>query len=249
MPIHNWTRVDPGIFHHFHHGWIYEIKQRLNRGLLPPERYAIIERITRSRGPDVLVLPNPLVTSLGVDEPRGAIAVAEVPPRVRFHATSEPARYAETANAIVIRHSGNHRVIAIVEIVSPGNKNSPRTFDAFVRRAGKALAAGVHLLIVDLLPPGSRDPQGIHRAIWAECDEEEEIAIPPDKPLTCASYIGGPTREGFVEPVAVGDTLPEMPLFLTPDVYVPVPLETTYTCAWDAVPAVWREVLTGQNGQ
>src|SRR5438876_6941035 len=35
MPVHNWTRVDAGIFHHFHHDWIAEFARVLNRGLLP----------------------------------------------------------------------------------------------------------------------------------------------------------------------------------------------------------------------
>ena len=44
--------------------------------------------------------------------------------------------------------------------------------------------------------------------------------------------------------MAVGDTLPEMPLFLTPEVYVPVPLEATYRAAWEGVPEFWRDVLS-----
>jgi hypothetical protein len=39
--------------------------------------------------------------------------------------------------------------------------------------------------------------------------------------------------------------LADMPLFLTPDVYVTVPLESTYQSAWEAVPEFWRNVLTG----
>ena len=35
MPIHDWTRVDAGIYHHFHHEWISSINHALNRGLLP----------------------------------------------------------------------------------------------------------------------------------------------------------------------------------------------------------------------
>src|ERR687884_439463 len=31
MPVHDWTRVDAGIFHHFHHAWIAEISSALNR--------------------------------------------------------------------------------------------------------------------------------------------------------------------------------------------------------------------------
>ncbi len=57
-------------------------------------------------------------------------------------------------------------------------------------------------------------------------------------------YVGGTSAEAFIELVAVGDTLPEMPLFLTPDVYVSVPLEATYQSAWEGMPAYWRDVLT-----
>jgi hypothetical protein len=56
--------------------------------------------------------------------------------------------------------------------------------------------------------------------------------------------IGGAGAEAFIEPVAVGDALPEMPLFLTPQTYVPVPLEATYQSAWEGMPAYWRNVLT-----
>ena len=45
MPIHDWTRVDAGIFHHFHHGWIEDLSRALNRGLLPPDHYALAEQI------------------------------------------------------------------------------------------------------------------------------------------------------------------------------------------------------------
>ncbi|WP_169978197.1 hypothetical protein [Tautonia rosea] len=64
-----------------------------------------------------------------------------------------------------------------------------------------------------------------------------------DEPLTCVSYIGGLIGEVFLEPVAVGRPLPEMPLFLSDAIYVPVPLEVTYARAWDAVPAVWRNAI------
>ena len=40
MPIHDWTRVDAGIFHHFHVTWIPEIARALNAGLLPDGYYA-----------------------------------------------------------------------------------------------------------------------------------------------------------------------------------------------------------------
>ena len=59
MPIHDWTRVDPGTFHDFHHIWITAIQHTLNRGLLPPEYYALAEQIAGGFGPDVLTLQRP----------------------------------------------------------------------------------------------------------------------------------------------------------------------------------------------
>src|SRR5262249_28291976 len=140
------------------------------------------------------------------------------PPRVRFHARTELDLYAHKAKAVVIRHRSRHQVIAMVEVVSPGNKSSRGVFALFVRKAEQALLSGIHLLIADLFPPTARDPQGIHREIWGE-GREGDFALPEDKTLTCVSYVGYPGFEVFLEPVAVDDALPAMPLFLTPEIY------------------------------
>ena len=41
----------------------------------------------------------------------------------------------------------------------------------------------------------------------------------------------------------------DLPLFLTPEAHVRVPLEATYRTAFDAVPRRWREVLEERRGQ
>jgi hypothetical protein len=63
------------------------------------------------------------------------------------------------------------------------------------------------------------------------------------KPLTLVAYDAGPPKTAYVEPVAVGDILKDMPLFLAPGWYVSVPLEATYQSAWRGVPRRFREVL------
>jgi hypothetical protein len=55
---------------------------------------------------------------------------------------------------------------------------------------------GVHLLVIDLFPPGKRDPEGIHKAIWDQF-EEQDIETTPNKPLTLASYDAGPTPAAY----------------------------------------------------
>jgi hypothetical protein len=155
---------------------------------------------------------------------------------------AEEEEYARKARAIAIRHSSGDRVVALIEIVSPGNKSNRHGLRSFVEKALEFLDAGIHLLILDLFPPGPRDPQGIHAAIWSEI-RAEDFTLPPDKPLTLAAYSAGIPKTAYVEPVAVGDVLPEMPVFLEPDIYIPLPLEPSYTAAIAAVPARWRSVL------
>jgi hypothetical protein len=243
MPVHDWTRVDAGIFHHFHHDWISEIARVLNRGLLPPDHYALAEQIAGGLGPDVLTLQGPTNGAPKGEDTRGGVALATTPPKVYFHDRTEIDIYAAKAKVVAIRHTSNHRVVAVVEIVSPGNKNNRHGLRSFVEKALELLRGGIHLLIVDLFPPGPRDPQGIHKLIWDEFSDNE-FTLPPGRPLTLASYIGGPIPETFVEPAAVGAPLPEAPLFLTPHEYIQVPLDMTYQSAWEAVPSYWRNVLT-----
>lgn len=244
MPIHDWTRVDAGISHDFHQTWMPEIKRALNQGRLPPDYYALVEQVAGGRWPDVLTLQGPAPTKPQTPDPTGGVLLAEAPPQVQFRLKAEGDLYAAKASSVVIRHVSGHHVVAVLEVVSPGNKQSRHEFEQLVGKAIEMLRAGVHLLIVDLFPPGSRDPEGIHKAIWDEF-LDHDFALPKEKPLTLASYAAGAFPEAFVEPVAVGGKLPEMPLFLSPDVYVPVPLESTYQAAWETMPAYWREVLEG----
>ncbi len=247
MPIHDWSRVSAGTFHHFHASWIIEIGNALNAGLLPPGYYALAEQITGEVSPDVLTLQS--LESNGQktpEEPRGAIAVADAPPKVRFTATAEIDAYVQKQNSLVIHHSSGDRIIAFVEILSPGNKSSRPAFRAFLDKATAALMHGYHLLLIDLHPPTARDPQGIHGALWAEILDDSYRA-PPDKTLTLAAYSAGLVKKAYVEPVAVGDVLPDMALFLEPEFYIPVPLELTYLAAWRGVPQRWRTVLEAKS--
>ena len=44
MPVHDWSRVEAGIFQDFHNAWIAELRSTLNEGLLPPDYYALTEQ-------------------------------------------------------------------------------------------------------------------------------------------------------------------------------------------------------------
>lgn len=97
-------------------------------------------------------------------------------------------------------------------------------------------------LLADLFAPGPHDPAGIHGAVWERIDGS---ATPPpaNEPLTLASYVGGPLPEAYVEHLALGSTLIDMPLFLSSERYVNVPLESTYDTGFRGMPAYWRDIL------
>jgi hypothetical protein len=111
---------------------------------------------------------------------------------------------------------------------------------AFVAKAADLLEKQIHLLIVDVLPPGRRDPD--HAEIWQEV-AGEEYALPPGKPLTLVAYESALTLRAYVEHVALNEELKDMPLFLEPGLDVAVPLEKTYQAAFVELPARWRRVL------
>jgi hypothetical protein len=238
MPIHDWTRVRSNRFHDFHQTWTIAIRNSLNDGLLPPGYFAMVEQRVGGPEPDVITLE--LNPSTGLAPAPGGLAVDVLPPKAKFVVRSESAAYAKKANRITIRHPDGD-VVAILEIVSPGNKDSRHAIQAFARMT-ELLHAGVHLLVVDLFPPSRRDPQGIHKVIWDRLSDEP-FTLPSDKPLTLAAYAAGTEMVAYVEPVGVGDVLPDMPIFLTADRYVPCPLEATYQTAWEQFPAPLKKPL------
>jgi hypothetical protein len=104
------------------------------------------------------------------------------------------------------------------------------------------LREGFHLLVVDLFPPTRHDPDGVHGLIW-EYLTAESWPLTLGLPLTLASYCAKTPITAYVEPTCVGGILPDMPLFLTPEHYINVPLENTYMAAWRGVPERWRRVI------
>jgi hypothetical protein len=213
MPVHDWSRVQAGTFHDFHSGWIIHLKEKMNGGLLPGGYYALSEQHVGRRIDDVLALHAPEASASPV-----------------LHRT------------LTIRSVEGHRIVALVEILSPGNKDRAASIEEFVEKVDSALKAGIHVLVIDLFGPSRFDSQGIHGAIWAEFDSAI-YDLPEREPLTLASYEAGVMPEAYVEHLALGDPLPDIPLFLDIGTYINVPLEPTYQTAFRGMPAIYRTLL------
>ncbi len=246
MPVHDWTLVEAGIFHDFHNVWIAELRTALNSGLLPEDYYALAEQHAGRFIADVLTLhasrPNgePPVAASGP-----GLALAEAPPKVRRKLTGAET-YRQKRRTLAIRHVSGHRLVALIEIASPANKDRLESVELFAAKTLDALDFGVNVLLGDILPPSRHDPRGLHAVIWNNF-EEGPYDLPADEPLTLAAYTAGAPVEAYVEHLAIGDKLPDMPLFLSPGRYILTPLEATYQNAYRGVPAFWREVVEGRR--
>jgi hypothetical protein len=177
MPLHDWTRVPPGLFHDFHQSWSIRITDALNAGCLPKGVAALVEPRIGPRESDVLAIERK--TGLGMDAAREGGVLTLERPVTRIVRQSSKEIYAGRANRIVVRHHLG-RIIVVIEIVSPGNKDSRAALRDLTKPMIEFLRGGIHVLVIDLFPPAPRDPSGIHKAIWDEI-EEEPFVFPSDK--------------------------------------------------------------------
>ncbi len=198
---------EAGLFHDFHMTWIGLIRIALNEGVLPEGYYALAEQHTGRTIPDILALhasPGPLAPPLPLPPATGGTVPAEAPPRLRRRHVIEEA-VLERRRSLAIRHISGHRLVALLEIVSPANKDHARHVEDFAAKAADALASGVHLLLVDLFPPGPHDPYGMHGAVCQRLEQSDEpYDVPAEAPLTVASFAAGPRVEVYLEYLAVG---------------------------------------------
>jgi hypothetical protein len=244
MPLHDWTKVYAGLFHDFHQGWSIEIRNALNRGQLPDGYHALVEQKMSAKEADVLT-----IDTRGGDSSQSSPSFGTLllePPKTQIVRKSSQEHYADKANRIVIRYKLG-RTVAVIEIVSPGNKDSKQAFKEFVETSQEFIKAGVHLLVIDLFPPTKRYPQGVHQAIWDEFEEEDtEFNFPNETSRILASYNSGRRKEAYVEPLALNASLPDMPLFLTGQQYINVSLERCYVASWSVMPKVLQDyVISG----
>lgn len=153
-----------GIFHDFHHAWVEEVKRALNGGLLPDQYYAMAEQHVAGFGPDVVTIEfasaDDSQESCPLSFGNGGTQML-TPPKCEITDETDMEFYRRRQNRVVIRHVGGDRVVSMVEVVSAGNKSTRHAMRSFVEKAAELLDRGIHLLLLDLHPPGPRDPNGI----------------------------------------------------------------------------------------
>jgi hypothetical protein len=179
--------------------------------------------------------PMMIVNALGPKLPQRYIAepLAHLGSSIEIDAATDLGDLDEYAVRVYDTLRGR-RLVAAVEIVSPANKDRPEHRRAFVAKCVAMLQERVCVAIVDLVTTRSTN-------LYAELMDFIDQADPSlgDNPsplyaVACRSSRGGetPLLETWAQPLAIGQPLPTLPLWLAPDFAVPLELEPSYeeTC-------------------
>jgi hypothetical protein len=167
------------------------------------------------------------------DELRGAQTHMAVAPAPTWASEADVAEFDEYE--VQVYDDARHTLVAAIEIVSPGNKDRPEARAAFAGKVAALLRRGVCMSIVDVvterrfnLYTDALDLIGLVDPTLAE-----------PKPGIYAATIrkrSGATRKAIVDtwffPLAVGQPLPSIPLWLDDKNYRTIDLEASYaeTC-------------------
>lgn len=213
-----------------HSGWLSEIAARLNEHL--PPGFVALDRIRIDGGVelDVAALEGndggrPLDSGSGGTATLPAVYTP--PPALGVCSF----RFPDVAEVRVFADEYSRTLVAAIELVSPRNKDRPAARDFFVGKCLDYLAAGVSVLVVDVVT----DRQAVlHNEIARRLAAPPDVELANEPQLYATSY--RPTIRGkqtqiefWVNRVGIGDALPTMPLRIIGNYFVPVELEMTYT--------------------
>jgi len=136
----------------------------------------------------------------------------------------EPAEYeVRICNAALGR-----KLVAVVEIVSPSNKDRPGSRRAFVAKCAALLQSGVSVAIVDIC--GTPDFNIYSELLaWVGRSDPTMADNPPLYAVACrACKARRKTRlENWAHVLAVGKPLPAIPIWLSDDLWVTLDLEAS----------------------
>jgi hypothetical protein len=141
-----------------------------------------------------------------------------------------PAAFPDTFEVRVFHTTAGLTLVAVIELVSPGNKDRPAERRAFVAKCASYLAQGVSLIVVDIV---TNRHANLHNELMRLMESAPELDFPDDVTLYAVAY--RPVRRADKEEIdvwrrrlAVGAPLPTLPLRLTGDLFVAVDFEAAY---------------------
>jgi Protein of unknown function (DUF4058) len=122
------------------------------------------------------------------------------------------------------------QLVAAIEIVSPANKDRPEHRNVFVAKCAALLQKGVAVRIVDLVTARHSNLYTDLLTLIGHSDPSLG-AHPPDLYAASCRWIKKGKRtllETWSHTLTLGQPLPTLPLWLSEDLVIPLPLEESY---------------------
>lgn len=213
----------------FHGAWAEAMALNLNQSLLP-ERFVAEARVR---------LGGQVEIDVGTFAERGSAPASESG-EVAVWAPPKPTATApvdfqdpDVFEIQVLSEEEGPRLVAAIELVSPANKDRPANRRMFAVKCASYLHSGVSVIMVDVVTerPGN---------LYAELLELLQVrqSTPGLKPndLYATAHRTAPASpnyrlETWACSLSLGGSLPTVPLWLQPDLCLPLDLEATYHAA------------------
>jgi hypothetical protein len=201
----------------FHHAWATFIAQQLNQETLPPNYFAESE-ISLGPEPEMDVASD---------------AAVDWAPPPKIAAQVDFARL-DSCEVRIYQDIGGTEPRGAIELVSPGNKDRAGNRLTFAAKCAGYLKHGIGVVIVDVVTARTAN---LHAEMFKTLEvKSRRAAWESETGLYAAAYRAvtlrkNPRVEVWPEPLALGETLPVMPLWLSLDLCVPLRLEDSYLAA------------------
>ena len=222
-PIRHWES--------FHVNWAGAIADALNETLLPEGYFAEEHAQVGPRVEiDVATFTDPESTVRSASATATLVSPAWAPP---VPAMIVPAAFGDAFEILVFENEGGTRLVAAIELVSPGNKDRAGHRKAFAVKCASYLCRGIALQVIDIV---TSRRENLHNEIMRVLGHGSECELSPETTLYGVAYrpiVRAQHEQIEIWPTTleIGQALPVLPLALSAELCLPIDLESTYTIA------------------
>jgi hypothetical protein len=214
----------------FHSNWATKIADALTERWLPPnyiaEEHAYI-------GPSVEIDVGTFERDSSTGEESGGGTVVKAGPKVWTPPAPDavvPSVFPDTFEVRVLSTDTGPKLVAAIELISPGNKDRATESRAFAVKCASYLYQGISLIIVDIVTSRRAN---LHNEILRVMEAAEVLQLEPEVALYAVAYrplhrAGKDEIDTWRSPLALHQPLPTLPLSLRADLVIPVDFEATY---------------------
>ena len=216
-------------WHAFHNGWATYIASALNQTL--PTGYFAEPNVQYGIEIDVATFQE----ASSISEAQAVYSATGV--QTSLEATWTPPPPVQTipfdlmgdiVEVAIFSSEGGPTLVGAIELVSPANKDRASHRDVFISKCETYLRQGISILIVDVV---TSRKENLHNLLMARLQKSD--ASPLDANLYAVAYRPYEADDQtqlaiWPETLAIGETLPILPLWLNDALCLPVDLGATY---------------------